>query len=879
MKNNNTNEQIRLNQQWKKEENWYKWGPYLSERQWGTVREDYSAEGNSWEAFPHEHARMRTYRWGEDGLGGISDETQTLCFALALWNGQDDFLKERLFGLSNGEGNHGEDVKELYYYLDNTPTHSFMRMLYKYPQTAFPYKKLTSQNKRRKVTEGEYEILDTGLFDNNQYFDVQVEYAKKGVDDILIRLTITNRSSKAAPLQLLPTLWFRNRWSFREEETHPQIERVESKQNGLSQVRAVHERLGTYTLSFQSADAVLMTENETNMERVFGRENTSPFVKDAFHDAITTGHLEPFSEQPTGTKCAPVYNLTVKAGETIVVPLRLHKDDLTDPLGNDFTATFATRQQEADAFYAPLTAENSADDALIKRQAWAGLMWSKQYYHYNVRRWLEGDPGSPIPPSERWRGRNSDWQHLDAEHIMIMPDKWEYPWFAAWDQAFQAIAVAPIDLEFAKHQLYLHADPRYQSPDGRLPAYEWDFSANNPPLRAAISWLFYAQELEITGNKDYEFLLTMFKRLRPNYEWWNSQVGGKYDGLFQGGFLGLDNISLFDRNDDIPAGGTLDQADATAWMATYTLYMMRICVELAKHDPVQFEPLCCYYFDYYIRINKALQEVAKLWIDDTDPDTNNGFTYDVLHLPDGKEIPILLRSMVGLSPLFAVMSLDRESARALPSFYQKIQSYQANPVSDNPCYCVLENKEENDTIFFSLLSADQLKRLSAFIFSEDELLAPGGIRSLSKIYEKPYTMTVKGKKHEIHYTPGESDTNMYGGNSNWRGPVWWPMNFFIVKALQEFGNYHGENVQVALPFGSDNQGSLTDAAQFLSDRLWQIFRPDENGRRPYNGSDTIYAEDPNFKELILFYEHFDGDTSRGLGASHQTGWTALVACI
>ncbi|WP_246202227.1 MGH1-like glycoside hydrolase domain-containing protein [Spirosoma agri] len=879
MSNNNTNEQQRLDRQWSQQENWYKFGPYLSERQWGTVREDYTAEGDAWTAFPHEHARMRTYRWGEDGLGGISDDTQTLCFALALWNGQDDFLKERLFGLSNEEGNHGEDVKELYYYLDNTPTHSYMRMLYKYPQTAFPYKKLVSQNKRRKITEREYELLDTNLFAKNKYFDVVIDYAKNDPDDILIRLTITNRSDKAAPLHVLPTLWFRNRWSFSEEATQPHIERVDSGQDGRHQVKAIHERLGGYTLSFQAADAVLMTENTTNKERVFGHPNESPFVKDAFHDAVTTGQLAPFDQQPTGTKCAPVYALTLAAGQTIDIKLRLHQAELADPLGPDFDEVYNVRQQEADAFYAPLTTQDSADDALVKRQAWAGLLWSKQYYHYNVRRWLEGDPGDPIPPSERWRGRNADWQHLDAEHIMVMPDKWEYPWFAAWDQAFQAIALASIDLEFAKHQLYLHADTRYQAPDGRLPAYEWDFSANNPPLRAAISWLFYSQELIMTGKKDYEFLSTMFKRLRPNYEWWNSQLGGKQEGMFQGGFLGLDNISLFDRSDDIPAGGSLDQADATAWMATYTLYMMRICVELAQQDPLTYEPLSCYYFDYYIRINNALQTVAKLWIDDEDPDSNNGFAYDVLHLPSGKAIPIMLRSMVGLSPLFAVMSLKREIAQSLPTFYQKIQDYQANPLSKNPCYCVLEENDNKDSILFSLLSADQLARMATFIFSEDELLAPGGIRSLSKVYEKAYSLKIKGTKHQIHYTPGESDSSMYGGNSNWRGPVWWPMNYFIVKALEEFGNYHGTAVQVALPFGSDNHGTLNDAAAFLSERLWQIFRPDAQGRRPLNGEEFIYADDPNFRNLVLFYEHFDGDTSRGLGASHQTGWTALVTCL
>lgn len=879
MKTNDTIEQQRLNQQWAKKENWYRWGPYLSERQWGTVREDYTEEGDSWTAFPHDHARMRTYRWGEDGLGGISDDGQTLCFAVALWNGNDPYLKERLFGLSNGEGNHGEDVKELYYYLDNTPTHSYMKMLYKYPQTAFPYAKLTRENKRRDATEREYELLDTDVFGKNRYFDVFIEYAKQGTDDILIRLTVHNRADQAAPLHLLPTLWFRNRWSFGDEATKPRIERVKRAPKETGQVRAVHETLGTYRLSFGATDAVLMTDNETNTERVLDQPNATPFVKDAFHDAVTTGGYAPFDQHDGGTKCAPVYALTLEAGESKEIRLRLHADTLSDPLGDDFERLFATRQQEADAFYAPLTADDSPDDALVKRQAWAGLMWSKQYYHYNVRRWLEGDPGCPIPPSKRWGGRNSDWQHLDAEHIMVMPDKWEYPWFAAWDQAFQAIALEPIDLEFAKHQLYLHADPKYQAPDGRLPAYEWDFSANNPPLRAGISWLFYEQEYEMTGHKDYEFLLVMFKRLRPNFEWWANHVGGETDGLFQGGFMGLDNISIFDRSEGIPEGGSLDQADATAWMATYTLYMMRICLELAEQDPIVYEPLACYYFDHYVRISNALQETANLWIDDENPDSDNGFAYDILYMPKRKPMPIEIRSLVGLSPMFAVMTLKRDRAQSLPNFYQKVQDFLANPPSPNPCYCVLQEDPDKDCILFSLLAGDQLARLSRFLFCEDELLAPGGIRSLSKAYEKPYVKTIVGEKHEIHYTPGESDSKMFGGNSNWRGPVWMPMNFFIVKALEQFGSYYGQAVQVELPLHSGNLGTLTDASHFLAQRLWQLFRPDERGHRPCNGDETIYAEDPHFDKLVLFYEHFDGDTSRGLGASHQTGWTALITQV
>jgi len=863
-------EKERLSRQWDKKENWYKWGPYLSERQWGTVREDYSAEGDAWESFPHDHARMRVYRWGEDGIAGISDETQTLCFALALWNGKDPFLKERMFGLTNPQGNHGEDVKELYYYLDNTPTHSCMRMLYKYPQTAFPYQELVDKNAKRTPEDPEYELLDTGIFDQNEYFDVEVSYAKNNTDDILISIRISNRADHKASVHLLPTLWFRNLWSFHPERSKPSIRRVDA-----NRIRAVDEHLGTYMLTFETPDAILMTENETNTDRVSGVENTSVFVKDAFHDAVISQDFSPFDEQASGTKSAPVYHISLEAGESREIRLRLSQQEDVS-LGDQFEAIFLERQQEADTFYALLTEKNTAGDAMIKRQAWAGLMWSKQYYHYDVLRWLKGDPGAGLPPSERWQGRNSDWQHLHAEHIMIMPDKWEYPWFAAWDQAFQSIAVESIDLEFAKHQLYLQTDPRYQASDGRLPAYEWNFSDNNPPLRAAIAWVFYQQELEFTGKKDYKFLSVMFGRLQANYEWWISQAAGQEDGLFQGGFLGLDNISLFDRSHGIPGGGVLDQADATAWLATYTLSMMRISVELAQDDPHSFEHLSCYYLDQYVRISHALENIAKLWIDENDPDSNNGFAYDVLHMPDDQKIPIPLRSLVGLANLFAVMHVDKASAKTLPLFYQKVQDFLGSPKSDNSVYQIVDENPEKDSILFALLSKDQLKRLSTYLFSEDELLAPGGIRSLSKVYQVPFSMEIAGEISNIQYTPGESDTNMFGGNSNWRGPVWYPFNFFIVRALQEFGNYYEDQVQVALPSGSDNTGNLRDAAAFLSNRLWHAFRPNERGERPCHGNDAVYANDPYFKDLILFYEHFDGDTSRGLGASHQTGWTALI---
>jgi hypothetical protein len=876
---NTTIEQQRLERQWEKKENWYQWGPYLSERQWGTVREDYSADGSAWDYLPHEMARSRTYRWGEDGLAGISDDTQTLCFALGLWNGNDPYLKERLFGLTNEQGNHGEDVKELYYYLDNTPTHSYMRMLYKYPQTTFPYQQLVDENNRRSFQDREYELLDTGLFDDNRYFDVVIEYAKGGPDDMAIRLTIHNRASEAAPLHILPTLWFRNRWTFGLEPEKPRIERMDNSADGLHHVRAIHSRLGNYILSFQEPERVLMTHNETNQQRVFDRENSSPLVKDAFHEAVTSGNYSPFDQHPDGTKCAPVYSFTIDAGASVEVKLRLHREQADAPLSDAFDELFAERQREANEFYAALTPDATPEDAQIKHQAWSGLLWSKQYYDYNIGDWLRGDPGQPMPPPERWHGRNSDWQHINAHHILLMPDKWEYPWFAAWDLAFHATALAPVDLQFAKEQLYLLADPTYQAADGRLPAYEWNFSDNNPPLRGGLSWLFFDQELRSTGKRDVEFLRIMQNRLRANYEWWTTRAGGQSADLFQGGFLGLDNVSLFDRSEGVPGGGTLDQADATAWMATYTVYMMRISLELAQDDPVTYESLAVYYFERYIQIADALQKIATLWIKGDDDESNNGFSYDVLHLPDGDSIPLAIRSMVGLSNMFCVMTMDQGKAKALPAFYERVQQYLREKQGEKPCYVVVEEDPDKNCILFSLLSCDQLERLSTYLFNEEEMLAPGGIRSLSKVYKEPFEQELAGDQYEIHYVPGESDSGMFGGNSNWRGPVWLPMNFMIVSALREFGKYYGDQVKAELPFGSGNQGNLTQAADFLTDRIWSIFRRDEQGCRPAHGPHDQYRDDPHFKDLLLFYEHFDGDTSRGLGASHQTGWSALVAVL
>ncbi len=854
------------------------WGPYLSERQWGTVREDYSADGDAWNYLPHDYARSKAYRWGEDGLAGISDETQTLCFALALWNHRDPILKERLFGLTNPEGNHGEDVKELYYYLDNTPTHSYQKHLYKYPQAAFPYADLVRTNQQRGKREREYELLDTGVFAENRYFDVLTEYAKADRDDILIRISITNQGADAAPLTLLPTLWFRNRWSSQVEPGIPTIRRT-----GETLVEAMHDRLGSYTLYFDPADVVLFTDNETNRERLYGQPNRndgtpSPFVKDGFHRAIVGGEREPFASRGEGTKCAPVYALTLEGGQTITLRLRLQltNERNDEPLGHEFDITFKDRIREADALYARLTAGDNPELANVRRQAWAGLLWSKQYFNYDVERWLTGDPGLPSPPPSRWHGRNGSWTNLQAEDIFLMPDKWEYPWFASWDLAFHCLALAPVDPAFAKSQLLLLMQDRYLRSDGAIPAYEWSFSDVNPPVQMMAAWLLFEQDCARTGVPDLEFLRTAYHLLNRSYNWWLKQGDANNNGMFEGGFLGLDNVSVFDRSNGLPPGSRLDQADGTAWMATATLFMLQIALELALTDD-SMGPACVDYFHRYTLIADSLHQIADLW--DEDPAEDCGFFYDVLTLRDGQQIPLKIKSLVSLLPMTSVWLADRAKLDGVPMLAEAIQTYLASGQSMKNRYLVLEDRPDQPSVLFSLLSKAHLERALRIVFDEAEMLAPGGIRSLSKAYAEGLTIQVDGRSYGLRYCPGESDSSVYGGNSNWRGPVWLPMNMVIVEALRQYGRYFDGELTVEFPTGSGRQIPLTGVTTQLADRIRSMFLPDATGHRPLHGDYLIYATDPAFRDLVLFYEHFDGDTSRGLGASHQTGWTALVAVL
>jgi hypothetical protein len=875
-------EQQRLTDQNQGRADWLRWGPYLSERQWGTVREDYSANGQAWTYFPHDHARSRTYRWGEDGLAGISDDTQTLCFALALWNHRDPILKERLFGLTNPEGNHGEDVKELYYYLDNTPTHSYQKHLYKYPQAAFPYADLVQTNRNRNRLDPEYELLDTGIFAENRYFDVQTEYAKAGPDDLLIRITIHNRGPETAPLTLLPTLWFRNRWAFGAEAGTPAI-----RQTDDNTLTATHERLGQWFLHFEPVTMVLFTDNETNRQRLYGQPNrnagaaaTGPdsvFVKDGFHTAIVGGHPDAFSSRKHGTKAAPTYALDIEAGQAVTLRLRLTNQAVAEPLASEFDSIFHRRIAEADAFYAALTPDDAPDLAAVRRQAWAGVLWSKQYFHYDVERWLTGDPGHPAPPRQRWHGRNGSWTNLRAEDIMLMPDKWEYPWFASWDLAFHCLALAPVDPAFAKAQLLLLMGDRYLRSDGAIPAYEWSFSDVNPPVQMAIAWELYEDEKKRTGHGDRVFLETAYHRLNRSYNWWLKQGDSNNNGLFEGGFLGLDNVSVFDRSHGLPAGSHLDQADGTAWMATATLYMLQIALELAQTDP-GMAPACVEYFNRYTLIAESLHKIADLW--DSDPAQDNGFFYDVLSLPGGRQMPLPIRSLVSILPLTSVCVIDKTELARVPALNDAIHAYLASGRCDAIRYLVLEERADQPAVLLSLLTKAQIERALAILFDEREMLAPGGIRSLSKAYQNGYSIQIDGQNYGLRYCSGESDSSLYGGNSNWRGPVWLPLNYVIVKALSDYCDYFGPEFTVEFPAASGAVMPLRDANRSLRERMRGMFLPDAiTGQRPIHGRDTVYANDPHFRDLVLFYEHFDGDTSRGLGASHQTGWSALVAVL
>jgi len=861
---------------------WKQWGPYLSERQWGTVREDYSATGEAWDYFSHQQSHSRAYRWGEDGIGGICDDQQRLCFALALWNGNDPVLKERLFGLTGSQGNHGEDVKEYYFYLDSTPTHSYLKFLYKYPQAEYPYADLVAENQRRGRAGMEYELLDTGVFDDNRYFDVFVEYAKAAPNDILIQIEVVNRGPEAATLHLLPTLWFRNTWSWRRDADKPVLKRVET-----STIAAIHPSLGHYWLHC-TADGDLplyFTENETNVAQLFGADNASPYVKDGIHQAVIHGRHEAVNPHLLGTKASPHYRLHLEAGSRQTVRLRLNQTPtLMASVGDDFDAILQRRRQEADAFYQALTPfDLDADHRSIQRQALAGLLWSKQYYNYAVKDWLQGDPTMPLPPPGHQRGRNAQWRHLDAADIISMPDKWEYPWFAAWDLAFHCIPLAMVDAEFAKQQLDIMTREWYMHPNGQIPAYEWAFGDVNPPVHAWATWRVYKIEQKQTGQGDRTFLERVFQKLLLNFTWWVNRKDAEGNNVFEGGFLGLDNIGVFDRSAELPTGGHLEQSDGTSWMAMYCLNMLEMALELARENPI-YEDMATKFFEHFIYIADAMNHIGddktQLW------DEEDGFFYDVLHLPNGERLRLKIRSMVGLIPLFAVMTIEPDLLERLPNFAQRLTWFIQNRPQLKRNVACMETPGVGARRLLALCYAtmghaqpqDKLCRILEKLLDEAEFLSPYGIRALSQYHaEQPYAFHANGQTYQVHYEPAESSSGLFGGNSNWRGPIWFPVNYLIIESLQKFHHYLGDSYQVECPTGSGRWVNLWQVASDLSQRLMAIFQQDPRGRRPVYGGLAPFQSDPHWRQYIQFHEYFHGDNGAGLGASHQTGWTGVVA--
>ena len=842
------------------------WGPYLSERQWGTVREDYSPYGDAWHYFPFDHAHSRVYRWGEDGLAGISDFFQNLCFCVGLWNGKDPILKERLFGLGNSQGNHGEDVKELYYYLDNIPSHYYMEYLYKYPQQAFPYDQLRDENRKRSRLEPEYEILDTGVFNNNQYFDVLITYAKQGAQDIFIKIDVTNRHNKAADITVLPTLWFYNRWSYDETYNKPSI-------NYLSKtaVRTTHKRLGDYFFYFQPPNDRLFTENETNTQKITGEPNSSVFVKDAFHDAIINGeNLTALRNKKSGTKFSPVYKMKVPAGETKTIYCRLCNKELDNAFVNGFTEIFHRRKQEANDFYqAILPAGMSPEMARIQRQALAGLLWSKQYYHFDVERWLTTSDGITPVSQGKMNGRNSDWKHLKNQDIICMPDKWEYPWYAAWDLAFQCISMAVVDPTFAKHQLLLVMREWYMKPDGQLPAYEWNFSDVNPPVQAWAAMQVYAIEKTQKGVGDIAFLKKVFQKLLINFTWWINRKDVNGNNIFEGGFLGLDNIGVFNRSFHFPGEMQLEQADGTSWMGTYALDMMDMAIEIAMHDE-SFEDTATKFFEHFVLIAESLNQHG-LWNEE------DKFFYDVLCVSGAEPMPLRIQSIVGLTPLFAVSTISKKVFDKLGDFKKRTAWFE-HYRKKNDKFWPNEEKSDGESTLLSLVPRERLVFLLQRLLDEEEFLSPGGIRALSKYHEtNPYSVTIEGNIYTIKYDPGDSTSDLFGGNSNWRGPVWMPINFLIIQSIRRYGEFYGDSLTVECPTGSGIMMNLEQVANELTRRVISLFDKDKEGKRRLYGNYNWFYQQPGNEHLVLFYEYFHGDNGGGLGAAHQTGWTALVA--
>ena len=842
------------------------WGPYVSERQWGTVREDYSENNDAWNYFPFNHSHARAYRWGEDGIAGISDFFQNLCFSIALWNGKDKVLKERLYGLGNYQGNHGEDVKELYYYLDNIPSHYYMQLLYKYPQQAFPYDKLVEENRKRSKLEPEYELLDTGVFDNNKYFDVYITYAKHSKKDIAIRIEIINRGNTTAPITVLPTLWFYNRWQYGGIDKKPVIREVND-----CTVKATHERLGSYYLYFQKANERFFTENETNNEKLFEKPNASAFTKDAFNDAVVDQkNVDALRKKKSGTKFSPVYTGNIKAGGSKVIYMRL-SDTFTDNVFHKgFELIFKKRKEEADEFYNDILPENISDDLRnIQRQALAGLLWSKQYYHYDIERWISTSDGIAPLSTQRKIGRNHDWLHLKNQDVILMPDKWEYPWYAAWDLAFHCIAMAVADPVYAKHQLILVMREWYMKPDGQLPAYEWNFSDVNPPVHAWASLQVYNIEKEKTGKGDIPFLKRIFQKLLINFTWWINRKDPNGNNIFEGGFLGLDNIGVFNRSIQLHSSMELEQADGTSWMGMYALNLMDMAIEIAMHD-ISFEDTATKFFEHFVLIAEALNEMG-LWNDE------DKFFYDILGAPGAQPIQLKIQSIVGLTTLFAVSTINRNVLHKLEDFTKRITWFE-NYRLKNHKFWPNEERAEEGKILLSLVPKERLIALLQRLLSETEFLSKGGIRALSKYHEEhPYSVDIDGTNYSIQYDPGDSTSDFFGGNSNWRGPVWIPINYIIIQSIKKYGEFYDGTLTIEYPTGSGKFLELEEVALELTKRVVSLFELDEKNERRLHGNENWFYSRPENKNLVLFYEYFHGDTGRGLGASHQTGWTALLA--
>ena len=878
-----TTEEIRLGEDARRERFWKLWGTYLSERQWGTVREDYSADGDVWKSFTFDQARSRVYRWGEDGLLGLSDRFGRLCFGLALWNGKDPILKERLFGLSGPQGNHGEDVKELYYYLDATPTHSYAKGLYKYPQAEFPYDKLVQENARRSRDQREYELTDTGVFDQNRYFDVQVEYAKESIKDILIRINITNRGPEEASLVLLPTLWYRNTWAWGKISEECLTEPVISvAAPGL--LSASHNVMGEYLMSFGKGPdgklpSFLFTHNETNCERLYGSPSRKKFTKDAFHDAVIHGREEAVNPAQTGTKAAARYDLTIPSGGSVEIRLRLAekgqwRDPAVDPLGENHSEVFALRLDEADEFLAAtINPALDPQQRLVARQSYAGLLWSKQFYNLVQSEWAHGDSTEPTPPAGH-AARNADWMHLFNRDILLMPDTWEYPYYCSWDLAFHTAALSRVDPEFCKDQLILLLREWYTHTNGQIPAYEWNFSDVNPPVHAWAALRLYRQQREL-GHDDPAFLERVFQKLLLNFNWWVNRKDSDGNNLFEGGFLGFDNISVFDRSKPLPTGGQLKQADGSSWMAFYCMCMLQIALTLSEKNPV-YGDMGTKFITHFTRIVTAMNDFcgSGLWNEE------DGFYYDLLELPDGGHVPIKVRSIEGFMPLVATSYVTGLQRRKSPGFETRLLwALKNRPKVAGHLLDVNGDIMDTDRdILLTVTPRDRLERMLHYLFDENEFLSPYGIRSVSKFHEKhPYTYAVNGTVYSVDYEPAEGKTGMFGGNSNWRGPVWLPINYMIIQALKTYDHFYGDSLKVEFPSGSGNKVTLGEAARLLSLRVASLFLPDAKGHRPVHGGEERYAADPAWKDLVLFYEYFDGDNGRGCGASHQTGWTALVA--